>query len=97
MSDNQFNVLQPAVSQSQTQREEGLVDPRSTRLSRLAAQRAEDQGTLADGGFPATVTLHSDAHGTFTSGDCVDPVVSETCSQFLLHSLSACPSDILDS
>ena len=52
VSSNQFNVLQtvqPAESQSQPQREEGLVNPRSTRLLRLAAQRAKDQGTLADG------------------------------------------------
>ena len=42
VSENQFKVLQTAGSQSQTQREEGLVDPKSTRLSRLAAWRAED-------------------------------------------------------
>ena len=77
--------------------EEGLVDPRSTRLSRLAAPRAEDQGTLADGRIPATVPIDRDAQGTFVSGDCVDPVVFETCSQFFTHSFSACPSDILNS
>ena len=41
VSKNQFKVLQSsesAVSQSQVQREDRLVDPRSTRLSRLQAQ-----------------------------------------------------------
>ena len=93
---NQFRVLSPAESQSQLQREEGLVDPRSTRLFRLAAQRAEDRGTMADGGIPATVTLDRDAQGTFASGDCVDPVVSEFRSQFFSHFLSAYPPDILE-
>ena len=100
MSNNQFSILQTvqsAESQSQPQREEGLVDPRSTRLLRLAARRAEDQGTLAEGGVPATVTLPRDAQGTIASGDCVYPVVSEISSQFFTHSLSACPTDILNS
>ena len=97
VSENQFKVLQTAGSQSQTQREEGLVDPRSTRLSRLAARRAEDQGTLTDGGVLATVTLIGDARGTLDMDASVDPVVSETCSQFFAHYFSACPSDILNS
>ena len=57
---NQFNVLQSnqiAGSPSQEQREEGLVDPKSTRFVRQAAQRTEDQGIVADGGVPATVTV----------------------------------------
>ena len=98
VSNNQFSVLQtvqPAESQSQLQREEGLVDPRSTRLSRLATQRAEDRGTLADRGFLATVPVYRDAQGILASGYCVDPVVSETCSQFFTHSLPTYPSDIL--
>ena len=97
VSANQYTVLQPAVSQSQVQNEEGLVDPRSTRLSRLAAQRAEAQGTMADGEIPATVLIERDAQGTFVSDDCVDPVVSEFSSQFVSHSLPACPPDILES
>ena len=57
---NQFSVLQSnqtTGSPSQEQREERLVDPRSTRLARQAAQRTEDQGIVADGGIPATVTV----------------------------------------
>ena len=52
---------------------------------------------MADGGLPATVTLFRDAQGTFVSGDCVDPVVSEISSQFFSHSLPACPPNILES
>ena len=72
------------------------MDPRSTRLFRLAAQRAEDRGTVADGGFPATV-IDRDAQGILTSGDCVEPIASRNCSQFFSHSLPACPPDILES
>ena len=96
VSENQFNVLLPAVSQSQAQDEEGLVDPRSTRLLRLAARRAEDQGTLVDGGVPATVIVNRDAQGILASGYCIDPVVSAISSQFFTHSFSAGPSDILN-
>ena len=81
MSNNQFSVLQTvqtAEFQSQSLREEGLVDPRSTRLTRLAARRVEDQGTLAHRGFPATVLVFRDAQGTLASGYCVDLVVFET-------------------
>ena len=94
---NQFRVLSPTESQSQLQREEGLVDPRSTRLSRLVAQRAEAQGTMGDGEILATVLIERDAQGTFVSDDCVDPVVSEFSSQIVSHSLPACPPDIMES
>ena len=97
---NQFNVLQSnqtAESPSQAQRKEGLMDPRSTRLARQAAQRTEDQGIVVDGGVPATITVLRNAQGNFTSGDNVDPVAFETCSQIVSHSLPACPPDILKS
>ena len=45
---NQFTVLQTdqsAECQRSTERDEGLVDPRTTRLLRWAAQRTDDQGT----------------------------------------------------
>ena len=61
---NQFSTLQSiqsAESQSQLQREEGLVDPRTTRHLREAAKRAEAQGILADGEIPATV-LYIEMH-----------------------------------
>ena len=97
VSNNQFNVLQPAVSQSQIQNEDGLIDPRSTRLSRLqAAQRAEDEGTVTDRGVPTTVTVSRDAQGTFDSDECVEPVASKISSQFF-HSLSVSAPDILES
>ena len=86
-----------AVSQSLVQNEDRLIDPRSTRLSRLqAARRAEDQETLANRGISNTVPVFRDAQGTFDSGDCVELVASEIRSQFFSHSLSACPPDILE-
>ena len=96
---NQFSTLQSIQSaeiQCQLQREEGLVDPRTTRHLRIAAQRTDDKGSLADGEIPATVTVHRDAQGTSNSGTCVDPVVSRICSPFFTHSFSASPSDILN-
>ena len=71
IAENQFNALQivqPAESQTQLQREEGLVDPRTTRRLREAAKRAEAQGILADGEIPATVPVDRDAQGTSISG-----------------------------
>ena len=68
---NQFNALQtikPAESQSQLQREEGLVDPRTTRHLRIAAQRTDDKGSLEDGEMPTTAPVDRDAQGTFVSG-----------------------------
>ena len=98
IAENQFNALQtvkPAESQRQLQREEGLVDPRTMRYLRIAAQRTEAQGILADGEIPATEPIDRDAQGTSISGTCVDPVVSRICSPFFTHSFSASPSDIL--
>ena len=99
--ENQFNALQstePVVSQSQVQREDGLIDPRSTRLSRLqAAKRAEDQETLANGGSFNTVPLLNDEQGIVHTGEIVEPVSSGLQPAFLSHSLSTCPPDILES
>ena len=92
---NQFTVLQFAEFQSQVQREEGLVDPRSTRHLRLAAQEAGNRGTMAEGEIPATVLVERDAQGNSISGSCVEPVASNVCSPFFTHSFSASPSDIL--
>ena len=67
---NQFSTLQSiqsAESQSQLQREEGIVDPRTTRHLREAAKRTDDKGSLADGEIPATVTVPSNAQGNRTS------------------------------
>ena len=96
---NQFNLLasnQTADSQCPREEEEvGLVDPRTTRHLRRAASRAETRGRQADVQQPATVHYSSDAQGT--SGTCVEPVASESCSSFFVdNSFSASPVDILD-
>ena len=96
---NQFSTLpsiQSVEIQCQLQREEGLVDPKTTRHLREAAKRAEAQGILADGEIPATVLVERDAQGNSISGTCVDPVVSRICSPFFTHSFSASPSNILN-
>ena len=97
---NQFSTLhssQPAETQCQLQREEGLVDPRTTRHLRNAAQRTDEEGSLADVGMPATVPKDRITQGTFTSGTCVDPVVPGISSPFFVHdSFSANPSEVLN-
>ena len=95
LSENQFQVLhsdQPAVSRTTEQREEGLVDPRSTRRLRWAARGTEAQGTkLEEAAFPTV--YYSDAQGTCTnSGNVINPVAIDYSSQFL-NSFSARPSD----
>ena len=64
VSENQFQFLQEsafAVSQSLVQIEDKLIDPRSTRLSRLrAARRFEDQGTLSNKGISHTIPQMQD-------------------------------------
>ena len=98
ISSDVLQSTEPAVSQSQVQREDGLIDPRSTRLSRLqAAKRAEDQETLANGGSFNTVPLLSDEQGIVHTGEIVEPVSSGLQPAFFSHSLSACPPDILES
>ena len=45
---NQFSILQasqPAETQCQEQEDVGLVDPRTTRHLRIAANRADERGT----------------------------------------------------
>ena len=104
MSENQFQFLQEsasAVSQSTVQFEDRLIDPRSTRLSRLqAARRFEDQGTfgyLSSGGIFETAPPVRDAQGTLNSGDSVEPIASEISHSFFPYSLSVSPQDILES
>ena len=97
---NQFSTLQSSQSaetQCQLQREEGLVDPRTTRHLRNAAQRTDDEGSLEDVGMPATVSKDRITQGTSTSGTCVDPVVPGISSPFFVqHSFSASPSEVLN-
>ena len=101
VSADQFRTLQestPAVSQSSVQNEDRLIDPRSTRLSRLqAARRADDQETSRNEGIFNTVPIFSDEQGIVNSGDCVEPVSYGLNPTFFSHSLSACPPNILES
>ena len=86
------------MSTSRVQREERLIDPRSTRLSRQqAATRTDDQGTLPNGGIFNTVLVFNDEQGIVNNGDCVEPVSYGLHSTFFSHSLSAWPPDILES
>ena len=58
---NQFSTLQssqPAETQCWEQDEVGLVDPRTTRHLRIAANRADDRGSQADVDNSATVLIH---------------------------------------
>ena len=53
VSSNQFKVLQTSQSaetQCQEQEDVGLVDPRTTRHLRIAANRADERGSQADVG-----------------------------------------------
>ena len=94
---NQFKVLQsnqPVESQRSTKREEGLVDPRTTRLQRLAAQRTEDTRDQAVEELTTTVPTCSTAQGIVDS-DCVEPDAIRNCSQFFPYSFPACSPNIL--
>ena len=94
---NQFSVLQSnqsAESQRSTQRETGLVDPRTTRHLRWAAQQTDDQGTKTVEEMTTTVPTCSAAQGIVYS-DCVEPNAVRNCSQFFPYSFPACSPDIL--
>ena len=103
VSENQFQFLQEstiAVSQSSVQIEDRLIDPRSTRLSRLqAARRFEDQETLenvSSEGILYTVELVNDEQGILHSGGVGQLVSSGIHRSFFPHSLFVSPSDILN-
>ena len=74
VSDNQLQLLQdsqPAVSTSQGQSQDRLIDPRRTRLARQqAARRTDEQGTVrnvSSEGIFDTVPLVQDVQGTLTN------------------------------
>ena len=97
LSTNQFSTLQSnqfAESQRSTENEEGLVDPRSTRHLRAAAQRTDERGSKTEGAVSASVHLANSAQGIDDTGTCFKPVALESSSSFF-HSFSASPSDIL--
>ena len=94
VNENQFSTLQselPATSHSLEQREEGLVDPRKTRFLRWTTQRTDDQEAKTEQAAVVTV-YYSNTQGTVESGNCLNPVVSGSSSQFF-HSFSASPSN----
>ena len=84
------------MSTSQTQREDNLVNARTTRLQ--AVRRDAEQGTLetlsSEGVFD-TVPLVQDVQGTLTSGGIDQSVSSGIHPQFFPDSSSVSPSDIL--
>ena len=98
---NQYSTLEAnhtAEIQSSEQEEDvGLVDPRTTRILRRAAMSTAEEGSLADVALTATVSSPLRiAQGNVYSGTVVNPVASEIGSQnFVQHSFSACPPDIL--
>ena len=99
VSANQFSTMQasqPAETQGQEQEDVGLVDPRTTRHLRRAAQRTDDRGSLADVQSSATVPTLSNTQGILYSGNDVNPIVFGEGSQFFVHnSFSASSSEIL--
>ena len=74
----------------------GLVDPRTTRHLRIAANRADDRGSQADVGSSATIPTYRNTQGILYSGKVVNPDVSGTSSQFFVNSFSASSSEILN-
>ena len=92
---NQYAVLQSAEFQSPGQRDEGLVDPRTTKHLRQAKARAGNREKLETGGNSFTVHLENPAQDICTSDICVEPVAVENTSQFFQNSFFASSSDIL--
>ena len=95
VEENQFQVLhsdQPAESQRQEQREEGLVDPKTTRRLRWAARGTEDSRAKSVEAASAIVSVYSSAQGILNSEQCIQPVAAESSSPFF-NSFSASPSD----
>ena len=93
---NQYSVLRSAESQSPGQREEGLVDPRTTRHLRQAAERAGNREKMETGGNSFAIHVENAAQGIFDNGTCVEPVAVGNTSQFIPYSFSATSADILN-
>ena len=92
---NKYEALQSAEAQSPGPREEGLVDPRTTRHLRQAATQAGNRDMLESKGNSFTVHLENPAQEICTSGTSVEPVAVGITSQFIPYSLSASSSDVL--
>ena len=85
---NQFNVLQDseyAMSQSQVQEEDRLIDPKSTRQQRFqASRRAEEQGILLSDGVLNTLPQYRDEQGILSTGEIEELVSSRNQPAFLI-------------
>ena len=92
---NKYEALQSAEAQSPGPREEGLVDPRTTRHLRQAAAQAGNRDMLESRGNSFTVHLENPAQEICTSGTSVEPVAVGNSSQFFPYSFPASSSDIL--
>ena len=96
LQQTKYEALQSAEAQSPGPREEGLVDPRTTRHLRQAAVRAGNRDMMLEiGGNSFTVHLENPAQEIFDSETCVEPVAVGISSQSLPYSFPASSSDIL--
>ena len=90
-SANQFQVLETEQSATSSrpseQRSEGLIDPRTTRQRRWAAQGNEAQRTETEMATAATVSLENAQGICTTSGSVINPVAIQNSSQ-LFHSFN---------
>ena len=92
---NQYSVLQSIELQSPSPREEGLVDPRTTRHLRQATVRAGNREEMETGEHSFAVHVENPAQANFDHDTCVEPVAVGNSSHFIPYSLSASSSDIL--
>ena len=92
---NQYSVLQSVELQSPSPREEGLVDPRTTRHLRQATVRAGNREETETGERSLAVHVENPAQANFDRDTCVEPVAVGNPSQFISYSLSASSPDIL--
>ena len=96
ISVNHFQGLEAepsaASSRSTEQRQEGLIDPRTTRQRRWAAQRTEAQRTKTKRATDATVSLENAQGACTISGRVLNPGAMQNSSPFV-NSFSAGPSD----
>ena len=95
-SANQFQVLETeqsaTSSRSTEQRQEGLIDPRTTRQQRWAARGTEAQRTEIERATAATVSVENAQGICTTSGIVINPGALQNSSQ-LFHSFSVGPSE----
>ena len=100
---NQFQSLQEstyAVSTSQGQSEDRLINSRTTRLARQrAARRIAGQGTfgnVSNEGIFQTIPPGNDAQGIFDNGERMETVASTNKPKFFPNFLSVSAPDVLE-